>query len=311
MPWRSKFERLFPDRVVLDFPLKNRTSYKTGGNADALVFPGAPEEVVAIQDFAYQNALQCWILGGGTNVLVHDSGLRGIVIATDRLKRCEFEENLETITVSAQAGVPLKHLLALSFRKGWTGLEPVAGIPGTVGGALLGNAGGRFGSMGDIVADVAIVEGTSSMLVLKNSEVGFAYRTTLLAKPGRVVTGCTLNLVRSLPERVAIGIRRSMSLRKGQPAGKITAGCVFKNPTSGAAGEMLDRAGCKDLTLGGAQVSASHANFIENARGATSKDIFLLALECRKRVFGLTGEHLEFEIQFLGEPWRSDEKAVV
>ncbi|MEA3508366.1 MAG: UDP-N-acetylmuramate dehydrogenase, partial [Synergistota bacterium] len=281
------------------------------GNADALVFPGTPEEVAAIQDFAYQNALQCCILGGGTNVLVHDSGLRGIVIATDMLNRCEFKENLEAITVSAQAGVPLKNLLALSFRKGWTGLEPVAGIPGTVGGALLGNAGGRFGSMGDIVADVTVVGGKNATIVLKHSEAGFAYRKTLLARPGRVVTACTLSLARSLPERVAIGIRRSMSLRKGQPAGKVTAGCVFKNPASGAAGEMLDRAGCKDMALGGARVSASHANFIENAHGATSMDIFLLALECRKRVFELTGEHLEFEIQFLGEPWRSDEKAAV
>ncbi len=247
-----------------------------------------------------------WRIGGGSNILVHPSGLPGLTLWMGRMRGFSWRTgNHGTLFVEADAGCPTRHLLNFSLARGFSGLEFATGIHGSIGGALICNAGAGADSMGQKVEWIESVEENGTFRRWESREVSFGYRSSSLGEGDRLITRCGLKLDPAERSQVRERVLRFWSLRKGQPHGAMTAGCVFKNPGIGEdpAGLLLDRSGCKEFRIGDARVSPLHANFIENAGSATASDIWELIRVCRRRVYDATGIWLELEVNLLGGPW--------
>jgi UDP-N-acetylmuramate dehydrogenase len=194
----------------------------------------------------------------------------------------------------------MKEAVALSLENGWSGLECAAGIPGTVGGAVAGNAGSKTGAVGSSVERVVTLERDGSRAEWSGRGIDWGYRSCPLFEGGdRIAQRVTFRVRRSSRDEVARLAAETMRGRKFQPVSARTAGCVFKNPPGDSAGRLLDESGCKGISVGGARVSESHANFIENHSGS-ALDIMSLALLCRKKVLAKFGTYLDFEIKTAG-----------
>lgn len=243
------------------------------------------------------------VLGGGSNVLIADGELPMALFRTQELSCMNISIQGQDVFIKCGAGVALRSIFSLALKSGWGGLEFAVGIPGTVGGAIFGNAGTPAGDMRNVVFEVETVERDGSFRKWSAREIVWEYRKCGLAgTQGRILSGTTLKLAVSSRESLMGAIALSASGRRTQPKGVKTAGCVFKNPPGDSAGRLLDAGGCKLFSLGGARVSPAHANFIENHANCTADDILSLALLCRKRVFERFGTMLEFEIKFIGIP---------
>jgi UDP-N-acetylmuramate dehydrogenase len=279
--------------------LDRLTTLGCGGPAALLMETASPESLAAVLDVAAAHSVEWFILGYGSNLLVADTGWDGLVIRlTGDLKECKAEAGGR---LECGAGASLTRAASIAATAGLSGLEPLAGIPGTIGGAIAMNAGAWGAEIGSLVAMVLICL-PGECRELEADELKFSYRHCELPT-GSVITRSVLTLEPGDPET----IRESMagySRRRGdsQPAGERTCGSVFRNPPDGAsAGELLDRSGCKNLEHGGAAVSQAHANFIINRGGATAADIVWLMDECRRRVLDNSGIVLEPEVRFLGD----------
>lgn len=281
--------------------LNDMTTLGTGGPAEFLAKPLTQKDLVDILTFCHEEGFPFWLLGGGSNVLVPDEGLPGITIQTKGLNGIFWEEKGDSVIVYSGSGTFLASLLGLSLRRGWSGLEFTAGIPGTLGGALAGNAGADGFSLGDLVRNVKVIQEDGIVIDRPRHEIEFSYRFSSIGTEKVAISGCCLVLERSSPFEVAEEVRRFLSHRKGQPRGVKTAGCIFKNPDGASAGKLLDEAGCKGMESGGAVVSMKHANFIENRGSASTKDILSLIERCRTKVFQNSGVKLVTEIRFLGD----------
>ena len=200
-----------------------------------------------------------------------------------------------------EAGFPVKKLLALAVEKNLGGSEFLAGIPGTVGGALCGNAGAGGVSFAPLVERIETVSNRGEVRLWETGELSWSYRASPWGSEAPfMITRAFMRIPFSSQDNIINNIRHYSSLKKGQPIGAKTAGCVFKNPPQAPAGLLLDKCGCKGLAVGDAAVSQHHANFIENRGGASSSEIFSLAEACRARVFEKFGIKLEYEIKFFG-----------
>ena len=301
MRWRSRLNRTILPFCSCDIPLKNLTTLGVGGAAECLARPSTRREVSSVLDFCNEEGISVWFLGGGSNVLIPDEGLRGRTIQTGGLNGVSWEEKGGSVLLEAEAGVPLAALLALSIKRGWRGLEFVAGIPGSVGGSLRGNAGVEGRALGDLVESVLLIDRKGSPRWKNRKEIQFSYRYSDLLAEHKAVIACRLSLARAGTAEVALRARDFFNKRVGQPKGVRTAGCIFKNPKSGFAGKILEEAGCKGLKVGAAEVSAQHANFIVNNGSANSRDIARLIFICRDRVFEKTGILLDLELCLMGE----------
>ncbi|MGC9490113.1 MAG: UDP-N-acetylmuramate dehydrogenase [Thermovirgaceae bacterium] len=304
MQWLSKLERLFPSRLQCDVPLAEKTSLGVGGPAQAYLEAENPDDLVRVADFAFNEDVPLWTIGGGTNILVHDDGLGGIVLSTLGLTGLKWQTVRDSIQIIAESGVLLSRLVKLSGQMGWTGLEFATGIPGTVGGALAGNAGTEGKGLCDLIEWVKTAEIGGGSRVRQKGELSFSYRRSCLSDDKTMILSCCLNLGQSTAEAVQSAMECFRQKRKMQPCRAKTAGCVFKNPDTGiSAGKLLDLSGCKELRVGGAKVSGIHANFLEVGRGAGARDLFTLITECRRRVYAQFGIWLELEIRLFGGPW--------
>jgi len=273
-------ERRIPARF--DEPLAPHTTFRVGGPADVLVEPRDEGELVEVLRAAGEQEIPLRILGGGANLLVRDEGVRGAVVRLSRLDGRRGDR--------VQAGRPLPRLVRETLREGLGGLEALAGIPGTLGGAIRMNAGGRAGTIGDVVRAVEVLTLGGEFRRLPRPAVGFRYRGSAL--DGCVVVAAELELRPSpqAPERFASLLRDK---RRTQPLDRCSAGCIFKNPPGQAAGRLIEACGLKGVRCGGARVSPRHANFIVNEGGATASDILRLIDLIRKRV----PVPLELEVQ--------------
>ena len=233
------------------------------------------------------------VLGGGANVLIRDDGFDGVVISLDDKPFQQVEINGEQ--VRAGAGVDLMTLVRDCCRLGLAGMEGLAGIPGTVGGAIRMNAGGRFGDISQTVETVEVIDSSARRKVLSKAEVGFAYRRTNLG--GAVVTAATFRLQQQDPDEVNSRFKDYWRLKKeSQPMAEHSAGCVFANPQGDSAGRLIDQAGLKGAHCGKARVSDHHANFIVADQGATAADVLRLIERIRGTVRERFGVELELEI---------------
>ena len=293
---RAPATTAFGEAVSFDEPMARHTLYKIGGPADVFVHATRLGLLRSAVRFAAEHALALHVIGHGSNLLVPDDGVRGLVV-----RAALTTARVEGTALTAGAGVALPQAAALAAKHALSGLEFAVGIPGTVGGALVMNAGCHGREIGELVERVDVVARDGEVRTLVRDECRFAYRTSALREQGVAVAGATLRLA---PDDGA-AIEQRMGEHRAwradtQPHGRPNAGCVFKNPPGDAAGRLIDKAGCKGLGVGGAEVSTVHANFIINRDGATYADVTRLIETVRERVAAQFGIRLELELIILG-----------
>lgn len=289
--------RAVAGKVNNDVPLARYTSFGSGGPAAIMAEAENRQSLNTVLAIALKHGVPWYILGNGTNLLAADSGFDGLVInLSGELKECFSEEGL----LICGAGATLAVAANQAAKSGLAGLEPLSHIPGTIGGAVVMNAGAFGGQISDLIKEIEICDG-SGISRLTREDVKFRYRGSELS-PAAVVTGATLSLQPAGEEEIRGRMRSFGDQRRGsQPAGARTFGSVFKNPHNGdSAGSLLDRAGCKGLSSGGAAVSQVHANFVINEKNATTADAIDLMNRCRRLVFDSFGIVLDPEVGFLG-----------
>ncbi|MCX7828267.1 MAG: UDP-N-acetylmuramate dehydrogenase [Thermanaerothrix sp.] len=284
-------------------PLRFWNTWGVGGCAEAVVSPRSESALGCLRKVAYDEGVRTFVLGEGSNVLIPDEGLVGwvVLLRDDTSPPLVLSSSDSEVEVQVSAALPLRRLLNWAVRRGLSGLEFSVGIPGTVGGAVAGNAGAKGRSIGDLVTFVRTVEEDGSVRVWGGDELSFSYRKCGLSSGRSWITSVGLKLHPSSDGDIRQRLRHFASFRKGQPKNARTAGCVFKNPPGGSAGMMLDAAGCKGLRVGGAMVSMQHANFIENLGDATAGHIMRLVDICRGKVMEKFEVSLELEVRFLGD----------
>jgi UDP-N-acetylmuramate dehydrogenase len=280
--------------ILLSEPLENHTTYQVGGNAEYLVAARDSEEASLVYAFAVSEGIPLTILGWGSNVIAPDAGIEGIVLKTlSDNARVRFQDDG---IVQVDAGKNLVDLARIAGERGLSGLEPIAGIPGTVGGALIMNAGTKEGDIASVTRSVEVVTPGGKRHVFDEKECAFGYRRSLFKETGWLVLGAELQLRSGDPATICAGIDCIQAERNDKfPLELPSAGSVFKRPPGDYAGRLIEEAGCKSLRIGGAIVSERHANFIINDGGATAADIIGLIAEIRKRVFDAFGVYLELE----------------
>jgi len=299
---RQDFEQRLGGRARFDEPLSRHTSFRIGGPADVWVDASTHDDIRAVQELTKVHRLPLWILGGGTNILVSDRGIRGVVLHLDRpLASIEWNLNGQGTYVRAGAALRFKRLVLETIERNLSGLEFAEGIPGTVGGGLLMNA-GAFG--GEISTTVTCMEGVDSngrSERVDRADLQFSYRHFALPA-GFIVTHVQFLLHPGDPE--VIRSKRDEAKRRRdahQPLGYPNAGSVFKNPPGAYAGRLLDAVGMKGVRCGAAMFAPQHANFIVNGGGATAADVRALMEEATRRVRDAHGVELQPEIKLVGD----------
>ena len=296
------------DRVSCNAPLAPLTTFRVGGAADFLVTVRTAEEVQAVIRLARDHAVPVSLLGGGSNLLVADAGVRGLVI---RIHGGEVSTRGAS-TIRADAGVTINGLVRWTINRGVAGLEAWAGTPGTVGGAVYGNAHFRGRLISELIDRVALVDRSGELHEVSVEDMEFGYDYSRLHRTGEAVVWADFKTGTGDPAALRAVARESLAFRKRtQPLESASAGCIFQNPdparekvppgVPASAGALVDRAGLKGAQEGLARVSTTHANFIVNEGGASARDIAQLVERCKKEVADKLGVALREEIVRLGE----------
>ncbi len=281
-----------------DCPMSKYTTFRIGGNADCIVNPSSNEQVKDILSFARQNGIDVTVLGNCSNVLVRDGGIEGIVMLINS-GMCNVEIDGEI--VKAQAGITMGSLAQACIRASLAGFEFASGIPGCLGGGIYMNAGAYNGEMGQIVQSVDILDENLQFQTLTNADMHFAYRHTALSSRNVVVLGATLKLKKGCSTQIAEQVADYTKRRRDrQPLTYPSAGSTFKRPEGAFAAALIDQAGLKGLTVGGAQVSEKHAGFFINIGGATAKDVLTLIKKVQQIILDKNGIMLEPEVKIIG-----------
>jgi len=277
-------------------PMKRHTSFRIGGPADAYIEPEDEGALCRLMAQARKTKVPVFVMGG-TNLLVRDGGIRGIVVRLTKLDRVEEHQGGP---LYVEGGVGMPRLLKHALQRKLAGLEFAAGIPGTLAGSVVMNAGTRLGEMQDVVERVRMVTPAGEIRELSADEVGFGYRRTRL--PRGIVVGAWLRLRWDPKSRIDSVVKDSLLRRKAtQPLALPNAGCVFKNPGGDPAGLLIEAAGLKGAQVGDAQVSTLHANFIVNRGRATARDVLSLIRKVGKTVEQTSGVTLQLEVRIVGQ----------
>jgi UDP-N-acetylmuramate dehydrogenase len=296
------------DRVRSQVPLATLTTFRVGGAADWLLETRNSDEILTALALAKEASVPVTLLGGGSNVLVADAGVRGLVIRPRGGEVRAIDEG----RIRADAAVTINGLVRWTIHHGAAGLEAWAGTPGTVGGAIFGNAhfGGRL--IGELVVETRLVSRDGADGDVPASAMAFGYDRSRLQETGEVLLSAVFRVSRGEPTALRATARASLAFRKRtQPLETPSAGCIFRNPEPGrdvmpdgipwSAGALVDRAGLKGAAIGGARVSPTHGNFIVNEGTATAADIRRLIDDCRAAVRDRFGVELRDEIVYLGD----------
>lgn len=300
MPWREELRTLVRrGEVRFDEPLREHTSFRLGGPADAFVIPATREELRSAVEFARERDLPWILLGRGSNLLVRDAGYRGIVLRTWSCLRGLRVEGRE---IAAGAGATLAELAHEAAAHSLAGLAFAAGIPGTVGGGVWMNAGAYGGDLSQVLTEVKVYYPGRGEATLPLAELGLAYRTSRFQHERAIIEEARFILApgeeKAIREEMACLARRR---QERQPLNLPSAGSVFRRPPGGYAGPLIEEAGLKGRRIGGAQVSEKHANFIVNLGDATARDVLALIELVQAEVKARTGILLEPEVRIIGE----------
>jgi UDP-N-acetylmuramate dehydrogenase len=284
----------FSDITRRDEPLAPFTWLKVGGPAQMLIEPRSVDELKKVVVACDQSGIPVRLLGAGSNILVRDEGVPGVVI---RLSNPAFEAvKVEGNIVRAGAGALLSHVVSQSVEAGLTGLESLVGIPGTIGGALMGNSGGRSGEISDAVKSVTVMTAKGDVVVRREDELTFEYRLSSLTD--LAVLEAEFELKKDNPDEIAQRMKKVWVMKKAaQPLSFQSAGCIFKNPRGQSAGALIEKAGLKGTRVGKAEISDRHANFIVTEAGTKSDDILKLIDLVKTKVAEKHGVDLELEIK--------------
>ena len=282
-------------------PLASLTSFRVGGPAEWYVAPRRLEDLQASFEWAESQGLPLTLLGAGSNLLVSDRGLLGLVICTRHLRQTQFDP--ETGRVTAGAGEPIARLAWQAAERGWQGLEWAVGIPGTVGGAVVMNAGAHKSCTADILVSAQTLAPNGRIEQLTPQDLGFSYRTSILQGSTRLVTQATFQLKPGADPKQVLGETSGHleQRRHSQPYHLPSCGSVFRNPESHPAAWLIEQIGLKGYKIGGAQVAERHANFILNCGGAKASDIFQIIRHVQQQVEYHWSLRLEPEVRILGE----------
>lgn len=296
----AKLKYVTPEqRLLINEPMARHTTFRIGGPADFLVMPTSTAEVAAILDLAKEYEVPVITIGNGSNVLVLDQGIRGVVL--------KFGKDMGYIrhqgtTVIAGAGSMLASVSRYAADQMLCGMEFAVGIPGSLGGAVFMNAGAYEGEMSHVVSAVSCVCEDGKIRKFSKEESKFAYRHSIFQDNGCTICEVELRLREGNPDTIRCKMAEYISRRQTkQPVEMPSAGSTFKRPPGYYAGTLIDQAGLKGLTIGGAQVSPKHAGFIVNTGGATAKDVLALIREVQRRVRDEYGVDLQPEVRILGE----------
>ena len=289
-----------PERILPMAQLSNYTTFRVGGPADVLVNVNSGKEIAIALRAAKDAGVPATIIGNGSNLLVRDGGIRGLVI---RISGSMAEITHKGTTIHAQAGASIAAVANYAKANGLAGMAPIAGIPGTIGGAVIMNAGAYGGEMSQIVTrvDAVAIEG-GKPVHFEGRKLGFGYRRSAMMDAGVIVTDVTMELTPGDSAEIAAKTQELLAARREkQPLEYPSAGSTFKRPEGYFAAKLIDDAGLRGLRIGDAQVSEKHAGFIVNLGHATAKDILELMDEVAARVRAQFGVDLEPEVRILGE----------
>jgi UDP-N-acetylmuramate dehydrogenase len=295
-------EGLFEGEVRFMEPMKNHTSLRIGGPADVFVIPQDIDSLRNVHVSRLKTRqIPFYPLGGGTNVLVRDGGIEGGVISFRSLKKIEvLNEDNGYVNLFVESGTPLQRLVNISRENGYSGMEGLVGIPGSIGGAVYGNAGAFGYEMKDVLVSVAIMDSEGNIVRLRAEEIDFGYRSSSIS-PGELILSAEIKLKKDKREDVLARVEDFLKKkREKQPIWEPSAGCVFKNAPGLSAGRLIDEAGCKGMRIGEVEVSNIHANFLINKGGANASDFIRLMDEIVQRVKERFGVLLEPEIKIVG-----------
>ena len=287
------------DSILLDEPMSRHTTFRVGGPADFFVTPKAKEEVRDVIRICKEAGMPYYIIGNGSNLLVSDAGYRGVIV---QIYKEMNEVKVEGDLVKAQAGALLSGIAAKALGAELSGFEFASGIPGTIGGACVMNAGAYGGEMKDVLESVTVLTGEGKIIELGRNELELGYRTSVIAKKGYIVLGAVLKLERGDGEKIKTYMDELKEKRvTKQPLEYPSAGSTFKRPEGYFAGKLIEDAGLRGFQVGGAQVSEKHCGFVINRDHAAAADIMELMRQVQIRVKENSGVDLEPEVKRLGD----------
>ena len=282
---------------LMNESLKKHTTYGIGGPADLMIFPKSKQDLIKVIEIINKNKIQLTILGSGSNVLVSDNGIRGAVISLkNSLKQIEVDDNI----LYAECGTMLGKIVKHAVKNNLIGLENLNGVPGTLGGALIMNAGAWGGEISENLIHVEVINSKSEIQKIQKKDLNFSYRQSSFNKDD-ILLSAKFNLKKADKDIIKENFIEAQSGRKkSQPLNKRSAGSLFKNPKNNSAGKLLDEAGLKGYSVGDAKISEKHANFFINDGDATSKDMLMLIKKAHKEVKDKFNVNLSLEVKLMG-----------
>lgn len=300
--YKEILENIIPKERIYENVLMSRyTSFKVGGPAEYLIKIEKVEELQQILKIAKENKIPLTIIGNGSNILVTDKGIKGIVLKIE-IKKLEIEINGEDVKVTTGSGNKLGELAQKLASKEISGLEFAAGIPGTIGGAIRMNAGAHGSEMKDIVETVTYLDEDGAIQKIENSQAEFEYRNSIFSKKKYIIIETEITLKKGNKEDILGQMKEYMNYRKEkQPIEYPSAGSTFKRGADFITAKLIDECGLKGYQIGGAQISEKHAGFIINKENATAEDIVKLIRYTEEQIYNKFGKKIETEIEILGE----------
>lgn len=288
-----------PGQVLVQEPMSQHTSFHIGGPADILVIPSSVQGLLQVLELARTWQVPVTVIGNGTNLLVRDKGIRGLII---KLGNAIKEWQVESSRITFSSGLSLAMAAHVALDAGLTGMEFAAGIPGSVGGAIYMNAGAYGGEMKNIVTEVTVLDRQGQTRIIPAGEMCFGYRSSAIQGTENLILAATVQLQPGDPEKITAKMADLAARRRDkQPLELPSAGSTFKRPAGNFAGTLIDKAGLKGFSVGDAQVSVKHAGFIVNTGHASCADVLQLITAVQEKVFASAGIHLEPEVLIIGE----------
>ena len=299
-----QLQNIIPQENILeDEPMKKHTSFKIGGNAEFFVKVETLEQLQKILEFTQKNDIQLTVVGNGSNLLVKDSGIRGIVA---KISIQGINININTTDGKAEiivkSGTPIGFLAQKLYQEEITGFEELSGIPGTIGGAVVMNAGAHGKEMKDIVTEITAIDYEGKIHKFSNKEAEFAYRKSMFSNEKYIIVEAKLELQKGKKEEIKEKMDTYKQYRKAkQPIEYSSAGSTFKRGEDFITAKLIDELGLKGFQVGGAQVSEKHAGFIINKENATADDVLKLTQIIKEKVYEKYGKKIELEVKIIGE----------
>jgi len=301
MSLAGSLRKIWGSEIMEDLPLAPLSTMGVGGKAELYFEPRKIEDFIQAKKICKESGSGLRVIGGGSNIIIDDEGVHGLVVSTRSLRSLKSSIKGRELSIIADSGIELRKIIGITIKEGFTGIEFAIGIPGTVGGALFGNAGIMGHAISDVVDWIDIVNERGCLIRRDAGEIDWGYRHSGLATMDGIVVRCKLLLTAAPRKDIISSSRFFWNKRTNQPYKFRSAGCIFKNPPGDSAGRLLDEAGCKGLKKGNAKVSEIHANFIINLGGATFEDIVWLIEACKEKVKNCFGIKLNLEVHIFSD----------